>query len=95
MKSIGDMFDKFEDDFLRFEFVENKKHRRPDICAFIILNELVPSDTDIISAAEHDEIFLNVNLDDLVKVITEDQVHDLVCCGVRYSDEYDSLCMFV
>lgn len=95
MKSIGEMFDKFEDDFLKFDDVENKKHQRPDICAFIILDALIPEDSDIINAAEHDEIFLDIDLDALIKVITEDQVRDLVRCGVRYHDEFDCLAMFV
>jgi hypothetical protein len=88
-------FEKFNDDFLNFEGIENKRSRRPDIHAFLLLDELVPGRADMVCAAEHDEIFLEVNPDDLAKAATEDHVLELIRCGVRWSSEGDSLAMFV
>ena len=88
-------FEAAEKDFLKFDRVENKKSSRRDIHAFILLNELLPGTCPIVSAAEHDEIYLDANCDELAKVITVEQVTELQRCGVRFDGEYDSLCMFV
>lgn len=47
---------------------------------------------DIISGAEHDEFFLDVNLEELAKIATEEDVKNLLRCGVIVS-EYDCLRM--
>lgn len=95
MENIKAVFEQFDDDFLKFDRVEKKLSNRPDLHAFLLLDRLLPGDRDMVSAAEHDEIFLDVELDDLAKTgITEEQVRDLVRCGVRISD-FDGLCLFV
>jgi hypothetical protein len=93
--TLHEMFAQFEDDRTRFEAVENKLSNRPDLHAFILLNQLQPKDCDMVSAAEHDQIFLDVDCDELAKVITLDQVHDLTRCGVWYDEGLDCLTMFV
>jgi hypothetical protein len=87
------MFDEFNDDeFLKFDRVENKLSTRPDIHAFILLNELFPGTRDMVSGAEHDEIYLDVEPDELKEKATKEQLRDLHRCGVRES-EY-GICMF-
>lgn len=49
----------------------------------------------MVSYAEHDEIFLDIKPEQLAKVATEEQIKDLVTCGVRINKEYDCLAMFV
>ena len=95
LERLEELFELYENngEFLKFERVENKKSLRPDLHAFILLDDLVPGKIDMITAAEHDEIWLHINPEDLCCVITEEQVRELVRCGVRYSDE--SLTMFV
>lgn len=90
-------FNKFEADFIQFEMVENKRSNRPDLHAFILLDELLPSEKarDMVSAAEHDEIWLDVDCGQLARVITESQVQELVRCGVRYEEDTESLALFV
>lgn len=90
--------DKYEDDFLKFERVENKTSKRADLHAFMLLDRLFPRPEgrgDIVSAAEHDEIFLGVDPDELDEVATEDQMLELIRCGVRCDSSTDSLAMFV
>lgn len=82
-----------EDEFLKFESIENPRHPRPDLCAFLLLHELQPEATDMISASAHDEFFLSIDVGKLGKVISQEDVVTLVRCGVRYS-EYDCLAMF-
>lgn len=88
-------FEKFEDDFLAFEKIENPRHERPDMCAFLLLHDLVPGFGDIVSCAEHDQIWLSVEIEDLSKVATEDHIRILAACGVFYDGDVESLSMYV
>ena len=82
----GDLFLGFE------EHVENKRSNRPDLHAFLLLDELFPDNKDIVCSAEHDEIWLSIN-DDQVETLTDAQIIELSHCGVRHDcDGY--LCMF-
>lgn len=95
IKELARRFSRFEHEFLNFAAVENKLSKRPDLHAFIMLDILRTSDRDMISGAEHDEIWLSVSTAGLHKDATDDQIRDLVRCGVRYHEGLDSLCMFV
>lgn len=91
------LFEKHEDEFIKFERVSKKRARRPDLNAFLLLDELQPSEneSDLVSSAEHDEIWLDTDVVKLVEVITEEQVIELIRCGVRYDSGIRSLCLFV
>ncbi|MFS2103602.1 hypothetical protein [Ralstonia sp. Ralssp135] len=87
-------FEKYNDDYLNFEAVENKRSQRADLHAFLLLDELQPAGGDIITASYHDEFYLDTDCDELAKVITEEQVRELARCGVRYDGDDNALCMF-
>ena len=91
---LRDLFEKYGDEYIRFERIENKKSSRPDIHAMILLNEIVPGDRDIVSASEHDEFWLDIDCEKLAEIITDEQVIELRRCGVHYDEEVDSLGMF-
>jgi hypothetical protein len=78
-------FQQFEEDFCRFEQVENPRCQRPDLNAFLLLDELLPGQRDIVCAAS--------DFKALAKVISDEQILELVRCGVRLDSE--GLCMFV
>lgn len=83
-------------EFLKFEKVVQPQSKRADVHAFIVLAGLTPDKKrDIISGAEHDIIFLGVDIDELAPIITVEQVDDLARSGVFYSSEYDCLVMYV
>lgn len=88
-------FEKYEDEYLKFEDVKDKRSLRPDLHAFIILSELVVSDRDIVSASGYEEIWLDVDIEALSEVITEEIAIDLIRCGVRLDTDREWLCMFV
>lgn len=92
---MPDIFAKFENEFLKFEKVENKLSLRPDLHAFILLDRILPGTFDLISDAKHDEIFLEVEPEALAQVATEEQLLELHRCGVRHDTSLDSLAMFV
>jgi hypothetical protein len=87
-----EQYDKYQDEYLEFDKVENKLSSRADLHAFILLDSLVPGKADIVSGATHDEIWLDIEPKQLAKVATENQIIELIRCGVRYS--HNSLVMF-
>ncbi len=92
---LRDLFSKHSDDeFLKFARVKNKLSNRPDLHAFQLLDRLVPGNRDIVSAAEHDKIWLEIEPGVLAAVATEADVIDLVRCGVGLYDSDEGLCMF-
>jgi hypothetical protein len=89
---INDKFEAVNDEYLKFEKIENKLSNRPDVHAFILLDKLFPSErkTDLIQAAEHDEYFIEIEGEQLLQ-LTDNQILELVRCGISYSAEYDCL----
>lgn len=92
---IHELFEKHHEEFLKFSRVKNKLSNRPDLHAFLLLDKLIPGDGDMVGSAEHDEILLSINGEELVQKATEEQIVDLIRCGVRWCSEYDTLAMFV
>lgn len=93
--SIKEILEKHDDEFLKFEHVQNKLSNRPDLHAFLLLDKLVPGDRDMVVAAEHDQIWLAVDPTELENAATEEQIVDLYRCGMIYDEDIDSLSMFV
>jgi len=91
--SVQELFEKYEDEYLEFHRIENKRSNRPDLHAFLLLDELFPSDQDIICSAEHDQFWLDVPEEEIEK-IPEDKIIELVRCGVGYDEDIESLSMF-
>ena len=71
---------------LRFDPIKSKRSRRADIHAFLLLDELVPGNDNMVLNAEHDKIWLEVELSELAKVVTKEQIVELVHCGVMFDD---------
>lgn len=89
-------FEKHDDTYCKFKDIKDPPNARPDISAFIYLDRLLPNPgRDMVSAAEHDEIYLGIDCEKLAEVATEDDVIFLSRCGVRFDEGLDSLCMFV
>ena len=95
MLDLKKTFEKLGEEHNTFDRIENPPTARPDLCAFLLLDRLVPGGGDIVSAAEHDEIYLATDCDKLASVATESDILTLVRCGVRYSNEFDCLRMGV
>ena len=90
-----EQYEKYEDEFLKFDRVQNKTSGRADLHAFNLLDKLVPGKSDMVSAAEHDEVWLDVSPEELAKVATEEQIVELIRCGVRYDRSTGSLALFI
>ena len=95
IENLEQAFDAASDEYIKFERIENPLHRRPDICGFLKLDQLVPGKPrDMVCAAEHDEFFLDVDPEELAKVATQEDIVYLHRCGIRYDTGTDSLAMF-
>ena len=85
----------------RFENIPKKRKlsNRKDLTAFLILDKYLTKlnhqHNNIISATGHDEFYLDVEIEELAEIITEEDILDLVRCGIRYDRSYDCLCKFV
>lgn len=77
-----------DEEFLKFFRIPRERlfSNRPDLNAFILLDKLLPGTVDMVYGAEHDEIHLSPQLEDIAPVITEEQAIDLMRCGVRFED---------
>ena len=95
-EQIHELFEKHEDESHKFEKVKNKLASRPDVHAFLMLDRLFPSSngSDMVSSAEHDQIWLCIESDDLEK-LTEENIIELRRCGVWWDSQFDCLSMFV
>ena len=91
--NIQQVFKEVGYEYLHFELVTKKLHARRDLCAFLILDSLVPGAAGIIASASYDEISFTVRPEALAKVAAYEDIRDLVRCGVCI--ECDRLFMFV
>jgi len=98
MIDLAKTFDKYAEDYVQFGSVKNKLHSRPDLCAFLLLDKLLPNSNDgwdMVCAAEHDKIFLDINCEKLAQIATEEDILTLARCGVFYNSDTESLAMFI
>jgi hypothetical protein len=94
--TFAEVYEAFsEDESLEWDRVDHKRSQRPDLHAFLLLDELVPGKQDIVSCAEHDQIWLGVEPEELDGKATQDQMIELIRCGVMYDEDIEVLSMFV
>ena len=88
-------FKENDEEYLKFDRIKHKRSQRRDLHAFLLLDQLVPRTRNIVCGATHDEIFLDILLDDLAKTtITTDEAIELIRCGVRLDAYKEGLAMF-
>jgi hypothetical protein len=91
---LAKVFTEHEKEHGKFERIENPRHPRRDICAFLMLHDLDPKDkVKIVAGAEHDGIWLDTDCDELAKQACEQHIIDLIRCGVMYDKMVNSLFM--
>lgn len=74
-------------DYQRFDRVENKRSQRPDLHAFLLLDELCPNPGQkIVTATVHDEMWLDISKG-VVEALTDEQILELVRCGIHLNQE--------
>ena len=94
--TIAERFEALEGPYegRRFDKIKNKRSSRRDIHAYLLLDELFPKPgSDMVSAVEHDVIYLDIEPVDIDK-LNDEQIIELARCGVFYEEETESLAMF-
>jgi hypothetical protein len=96
-RALIERFQQFNSDHLKTKELTNILHPRCDLNAFLLLHTLAPSKSggDMVSSAEHDEIYLDVDIEALQQNASDEDIQNLVRCGIMYHAEYDCLYMFV
>jgi len=94
-EKLDAFFDEHSEEFRKFDRIERKLSTRPDLHAFLLLDKLAGGNSNIVANADHDAIYLDIDVEKLLEVTTEGDLIELYRCGVVYSDEYESLLMFV
>lgn len=83
----------------KFEDVEDKKSKSELTHALFVFERVLGDEMPkrAISGAEHDVVFfLDYDAEKLFfQKATEQDLKEVACCGIFFSDEYDSLCSFV
>ncbi|GBG14540.1 histidine kinase [Novimethylophilus kurashikiensis] len=97
MSKLRDLFEKYSGEYRKFEEVPHKLSPRPDVCAFLLLDRLLPESSQLgramISATGYDVIYLDVDLEALEHRATGPDIMTLCQCGVRLTG--NGLEMFV
>lgn len=96
MLNLEEVFEKYENESGKFDRIENPSTTRHDLFAFLLLDALLPSSNeDIVACAEHDQIWLDIDLEKFAEIATEDDIVNLMRCGVWLDAYTGSLSMFV
>ena len=91
---LFERFEEFSDEFIKFDRIENKRSLKRDMHAFLLLEELFPeSEEEMVATASHDTIYLSIE-EDMLEKLTDDNIIELIRCGIGYNEENDCLYMF-
>ena len=90
------LWEKYNDEYLMFSKIKNPLHHRRDICALLMLDKIKggTSSGSIIDASEHDEYYIDIDCEKFAAVVSEQQIIDLIRCGVRYDTGLGCFCIF-
>ena len=91
MLDLHAVFEEFEHEFLKFDRIENPRHPRRDLCAFLMLDDLLGGKGCMVSGAEHDLIYLESRCLLLARKASKEFIRDLVRCGISHDEEGDYL----
>lgn len=80
-----------------FKDCTDRRHNCADLCGLLILADLLRSYeyTNILSHVSYDEVYLHGTIDELNEVATEEDILNLMRCGIHYSHYESSLYMLV
>ena len=97
MLNLTELFKKHNEEYLHHGDIENPMHRQADLCAFLMLDKIAPlnNDRDIIIDARHDEITLAFDSAKVAENATEQEIIDLIRCGIRFEEGDECFVMFV
>ncbi len=96
MDKLVKMFEAASVAYLGNTPIKNADTPRMDLHGMLLLDKLDPTNSirDMITSAEHDEIWLSADPKVVMENITQEQVQELVQCGIMYDEDCDSFHLF-
>ncbi len=91
--NVKELFVKHENEFLNYKADPSLEDKVHDFVVFESLVKFVKRG-DLIGNLGHEEIYLNVDVDEVISVLSEGDLVKLIRCGLRYSDEDECFVMF-
>ena len=97
LKELSELWEECEEHQSDHERPANSYFAADDLNAFMLLWKLSEGPKkDVIADASHDQIWLSFDPERVAKVITQDQVEELVACGVHLDvEDVEGFYMFV
>lgn len=92
--TLQEMFELANESVLKFADIEQKLSNYRDLHGMMLLEKLQPGEggyDSMITCAEHDQVWYDIDVEKLWEVITQDEVNQLNACGIWYESENDSL----
>jgi hypothetical protein len=89
MTRVPSLFQKHALEYRHFERVQNPPSPRRDLCAFLLIDKLVPDQNESIinDTSENGDSFVYLNLyPHQLENFPEEQIVDLIRCGVSYNE---------
>lgn len=93
-KTFREIFNEFSGEYKSFSLVENNLSNCADIHAFLLLEPCrYPNDSDSLLYVVSDErrVYLRVDITVMERSLSEDQMRDLVRCGVIMAQDREVL----
>lgn len=88
-----ELFDKHENEFLNYRADPSLEDKVHDFVVFESLVKFVKRG-DLICNLGYEEIYLNVDVAEVVNTLSEDELVRLIRCGLRYSECHECFVMF-
>lgn len=86
--NTNEQFEKFNDEYLKFERIGNPPFHTPLICALVKIERIQGKRIDV--DAQHDILCCGACERDLA----DDEAIYLLRCGIHWSNEFDCFCHF-
>lgn len=89
---IARQFEKNGHEAMKFQAIKKPLHPRPDLCALLYLDKMMPGTEDIIgSCTSNGDAILNVDMAAFANKATKKDIIYLIRCGVVYSEVVELL----
>jgi len=96
-RNLAEFFMEHEGEYHTFGSVTgaDRLSESPDLCAMLLLASFSTVGGCILTAAEHDQVWLGANPMTVNKLATDAQLITLIRCGVVYDEDEDGFYFFV
>lgn len=88
-------FSKYMTEYCNFDNITEKYTNKRDLNALILLDKLFPDTSNIIRSVESHIICLNISLEDLINKASEEQLLNIIRCGIWYDSAKERLFMYI